>query len=149
VGNGYRTTKFTPSDGSKGTDIPLEAMALEDYEDLSIKTSDGAVNQYFYDRQRLDGEFFIWPETSDETTYLSLWVQRPIEDFDAANDEPDYPQEWFLTLAYNLAKYSLVKYAPDQATAQFILGLADETLRDSLASDTELWLQFRPNERGL
>ena len=149
IENAYRRTKFNPATGTQGTDIPLSEMSQEEYEDLSIKTSDGAVNQFYYDRQRLSGDLFIWPQTSDETTFLNLWVQRPIEDFDAATDEPDYPQEWFLSLAYNLAKFSLTKYAPDQARTNLILGLAEEVLRDALASDTETMLRLRPDERGL
>jgi hypothetical protein len=148
IDSAYRRDPWEPVNDTQGIDVPMTYVEQTDYEDLSIKTTDGVVNNYYYDPQRLEGNFYVWPETSDETQFVNMWVQRPIEDFDAAGDEPDYPQEWFLTLAYNLAKYSLVKFGADQARANIILGLAEETLRDSLAADSEKRLLLRPDERG-
>lgn len=96
--------------GTSNTDIPLGNISRRRYNRLSIKDTEGLVNQFYYDPQISAGNLFVWPTTDDEKNYLLLFVQRTLSDFDSAIDNPDYSQEWFLPLAYGLATLLAPKY---------------------------------------
>ena len=86
-----------------GTDIPVEVLTLDEYAFLSDKTTDGvAINLYYRPEVGLT-RVRVWPEPNPATDYLVLWVQRTLEDFDAAGDDADYPQEWYWWLSLGLA----------------------------------------------
>lgn len=131
------------------SDIPVEKLSRRRYDELSIKSSTGLINQFYYDPQRTQGHLYVWPTGSDETNYIKLIVQRTLDDLDGSDDEPDFPQEWFLPLALNLA----VLIAPKVGTPPDIYQAVSmqarywyETCKDW---DEELYtsLYFRPDDR--
>lgn len=85
------------------TEFPLEIVSRNDYMGLSDKTNSGTPNQVYYDAQTTDGNLRIWPACADVKEYIKMTCRMPIEDFDSTSNEPDFPQEWFMALAYNLA----------------------------------------------
>lgn len=95
----------------RGTDITLDHLSREEYITLSVKDAIGVTTQFYYDPQIVSGRFFAWPTINDETSFLTLYVQRTLEDLDAAADTFDYPQEWFMPLAFNLAIHTAPKYS--------------------------------------
>lgn len=102
-----------------GIDTPINIYPLDKYVELSDKTTDGRVNAIYYDPQIGTGKAFVWPETDSVRSRLTLWVQRTIEDIDTvASDEVDFPQEWFLALALNLALLLSPKYGLTRAEKQ-------------------------------
>jgi len=98
------------TDNISGQDIPIWMISRQEYIELPNKTSDGIVNSVYYDPQINLGIMSVWPQSDTVDKYLTLWVQRTLEDFDAAADEADFPQEWFLPLAFNLSAVSVTKY---------------------------------------
>jgi len=86
-----------------GTDIPVEVLTLDEYAFLSDKTTDGVPINIYYRPEVGFTRVRVWPEPSPATDYLVLWVQRTLEDFDSATNDPDYPQEWHWFLAIGLA----------------------------------------------
>jgi len=129
-------------------DIPIFILDRADYVNLTNKTTDGSVLSIYYDPQVTTGKLFVWPETDDTSTYLVLWVQRTLEDFDAAGNDADFPQEWYLALSYNLAKLLLPKYGADKLRAQLILTGAASFLAEAESYDTESYMKFEPDRRG-
>lgn len=91
---------------TSGVDIPLQIKTLYDYNRLSNKSAVGMPIQLTYHPQRVFGDIYVYP-TPDATIAAEYDVyiryQAPYEDFDAANNEPDFPQEWFQALIYGLA----------------------------------------------
>lgn len=91
---------------SSGVDIPLKLETLYDYNRLSNKSAVGMPIQLTYHPQRVSGDIYVYP-TPDATIAneydIYIRYQAPYEDFDAANNEPDFPQEWFQALIYGLA----------------------------------------------
>jgi len=87
-------------------DIPMLGLTRTDYNILGNKTTEGLPIQWYYDVQNTYGDLKLFP-TPDATAQASYVVrivyQRPFEDFDAASDEPDFPQEWFDALKFGLA----------------------------------------------
>lgn len=85
------------------TDIPLEVLNLDEYTDLNTKTTDGVpVNMYYRPEVGLT-RVRLWPEPSTPTDYIVMWVKRTLDDFDAADNNADYPQEWYWLLVTGLA----------------------------------------------
>ena len=85
------------------TEVPLEIISLTDYTSLSSKTSTGIANQLLFEPQTTNARIRIWPACSDVQYVIPFTGRMPLEDFDAATNNPDFPQEWFLALAYNLS----------------------------------------------
>lgn len=100
-------------------DTWIEPSSLDEYSELSSKTEDGTVTQIAFRPDRLYMEAYVWPETNDVSDVIGFWYQRPFEDFDAASDEPDVPQQWFLALGYTLAEHLAVTYGvPDRIRSE-------------------------------
>ena len=78
-----------------GNETPLTPMTLMEYEEgLLKKNDDGDPSRYLYERGIVNGTLFLDFEPTDTTEVYLLTFLRPIEDFDAATDTPDYPQEY-------------------------------------------------------
>ena len=76
-------------------ETPLTPMTLMEYEEgILKKNDDGDPNRYLYERGIINGTLFLDFEPTDTTEIYLLTFLRPIEDFDAATDTPDYPQEY-------------------------------------------------------
>jgi hypothetical protein len=67
------------------------------------KTLISPPTRYFYEAHIPNGTLYTNYRPLDVTETLELVYHRPFEDFDAAGDEPDFPQEWFEALKYGLA----------------------------------------------
>lgn len=110
---------------SAGTDTPINTGSREEYFNLSQKDADGQVNRIYYDPQVGSPKLYVWPQSDDERDYLKLYIQRSLADVDAASDLVDYPQEWFLFLAYNLALLIGPKYGKPLAAMAGISSIAE------------------------
>lgn len=92
---------------SNNNETPLERMALSYYEQgLLNKANSGTPTGYLYERgQSTTGTLFVdyKPVAADTLDTYLLTFLRPVEDFDAATDSPDYPQEWHRPLVGQLA----------------------------------------------
>jgi len=132
-------------DSVSGYETPIDRVSRNEYITLPLKTSDGQVNQIYYDPQVGTGVLYVWPETDSVDDYLVLWTQRTIEDFDSATDDADYPQEWYLPLALNLAALSCTKYGVPGTQRTYIAQWAQyyKTLAESF--DTEGGFQLQPD----
>ena len=84
-------------------DRPLELMSRQEWSELSNKTYDGSVTQVYFDDRVTPPMLFTWPESAQDFDIIVLWIKRVAESFVTANDNPDFPQQWFYPLATNLA----------------------------------------------
>ena len=128
----------------------VEIIQRMDYFELTNKGADGQVNQIYYDAQRVTGELYVWPQSSLSTDYLKLWVQRSIEDWDAADalEDADFPQDFFEALSTNLAKRLIPKYGVSSEVYGQIRELASMALFDAESGDTETEYRFQPSGHG-
>ena len=137
----YRPTKIQEAwlEQDDSSDLPLSIYSRTDYNKLSNKESSGKVIQLYYDPQLDTGELFTWqvPGDNELSELIHLIVQRPLEDFDATGDTPDFPQEWYLPIVYNLAMYALPVYGTASTDATFITNMARILKMDVTAWDSE------------
>ncbi len=84
-------------------ETPILMMARLDYEALPNKYTPGTFTQFFYDPQLRSGQMNIWPAPSSYYSGFRFTAQRPIDTLTDLSSIPDFPDEWFNALAYNLA----------------------------------------------
>lgn len=133
-----RVTEAVIHSYSSGNDTPITNGSREEYFNQSSKTADAQVNTIYYDPQVTAPKLWVWPQSDDERDYLKMYVQRSLEDVDAATDLVDFPQEWFLFLSYNLALLLGPKYGKPLAAMAGISSIADREYQRVRDFDVEL-----------
>lgn len=87
-------------------DVPLSESDRIEYQEMPNKTSTGAVNSFYYDRRggaNANGLVYLWPSPATVDEAIKMTVARPIQDFTAAGDDADLPQEWIRAIEWGLA----------------------------------------------
>lgn len=85
-------------------DVPLEEMDRLEYQDMPNKTNSGTVTSFYYDRRTSStGYLYVWPAPANVDDAIKMTVAKPIEDFSAAGDDADLPQEWIRAIVWGLA----------------------------------------------
>jgi hypothetical protein len=131
-----------------GNEIPLFELSRGDYMELSDKTTSGITNQAYYDPQLTNGVIKVWPVPNSIGNKILFTAIRPIFDFDATNNNPDFPQEWFEPLKYNLAVRVAIEYGIPLDSIGDIMALANSTLSAVTQFDQEnVSIFFQPEMR--
>lgn len=104
-----------------GTETPMQSMTRSEYDDLPRKTSTGIPTTYYYDKQRADALFKVWPvlATADGTQVKITYI-RGLDETDDVNTTLDIPPEWEAALVWGLAVELAPAYqrpAPVEAAA--------------------------------
>jgi hypothetical protein len=86
-----------------GQDVTLFPMSLDAFESIPDKTSEGTAEYFLYEPMLTNGRISFDREPDDVTKVVRVIFLGTLEDFDAATDTPDYPQEWFRALKFQLA----------------------------------------------
>jgi hypothetical protein len=126
------------------TDIPLRIEPLREYVDLADKTSEGTPNTIYFDPQRITSYLYVWPEPDRVDYFLTLWVQRTLHDLDGATNDVDYPQEWFMAIALNLAVALSPKYGITGSSFRQLQYLAEYYKELAESYDTESGFNIEP-----
>jgi hypothetical protein len=115
-----------------GVEITLEVASRNKYKHMSTKDTEGKASMVYYDPLTTNGKLYVWPTPDTVKDYLVLTARMPVEDFDAAANDADFPQEWLLPLAYNLAVLIAPKFdEPVDADFKF---MASQMLMDAADS---------------
>ena len=121
-------------------DIPMVQLTRDEYNMLGNKTSSGQPIQYFYEPLNTYGVLHVFPvpdTTAASDNTLTIVYQRPFEDFDAANDTPDFPQEWYDALKFGLADRLAPEYGLSIQDRADLKARAREMKLDALSFGTE------------
>lgn len=126
-------------------DISVRVVDRDEYMGIPIKSTQAPVNIVYYDPQISNAKVYVWP-TGQGTTDITLilTVQRTLEDFDAVDNTPDFPQEWYLFLVYKLASLLALSYnKQDKLTALTLM--ASDMLKTLRGFDNESTsIRFQP-----
>lgn len=120
---------------SSGYEQPISIKSRDEYMRLSNKSSEGSVNQVYYDPLLTNGKMWVWQACGDVKEYIKFTCRIPIEDFDAASNDPDFPQEWLLALSYGLAVLVAPKFGVK--LDQTFLSLASGIMKSAKDFDVE------------
>lgn len=128
-------------------DIPVELVAKTEYDLQTSKTQEGKIIKVAYQPLLTSGRLWTWPCADLVTDTLRFTIERPVQDFDATTDTPDFPVEASLALIKHLA----VLLAPSNGAAaelSWLKPLADQALQDWLDGAVEqASVKFMPDLR--
>jgi hypothetical protein len=128
-----------------GEDFPVVFMKREEYEALPVKGTDGTPTKLLYEPFLTNGRLTFNAEPDDATKVLRIVFWGSMEDFDALNDTPDYPQEWFRPLKYQLAIDSWPEYKEGDPP-KILVTLRNESLLIAQNTNPDTTdLSFEPN----
>jgi len=85
------------------TERPIAIVSRDEYMRLSTKDNKGTPNLIYYQPTLTNGKMLIWPACSDVKEYIKFTARIQLQDFDAVTNYPDFPSEWLMALAWNLA----------------------------------------------
>lgn len=123
--------------GTSATEIPLIELSRQEYFDLPAKASTGYPTQYYYDPQLATGQLYLWPTPDNGAIRYNITYQSQIDDFDAAGDTSDLPQEWLECLVYNLASRMAPAFGKEDKAKKYILPVAELLLNKVSTFDKE------------
>jgi hypothetical protein len=88
---------------SQNYETPLTIISRDEYMKFSNKSSTASATEIYYNPLLTNGKMLVWPACTNVKEYIKFTARIPIEDFDVATNDPDFPQEWLLALSWNLA----------------------------------------------
>ncbi len=132
---------------SSSIDSPVEIKGREDFMLIPNKSSTGATTTVYYTPGLDSGKFYLWPTPSNVQECLRFTYYRTIEDFDAAGDNPDLPQEWLDVITLNLAVRVAPAYGKNlqRSNPQLIVDAAQSLIDAQLFDFEEGSIQITPN----
>lgn len=96
-----------------GTDYEVEQISRGDYLTLPNKTTQGRVNQFYFDRT-INPVINLWPTPDNSTDELVFYYVRRIQDADALVNTTDMPFRFYPCMVAGLAYYLAIKRAPER-----------------------------------
>jgi len=120
---------------SSDIDTPIQMSSRQEYFDLSNKASQAKTTQFYFEPRLTNGKLYIWPAPDGVSDVIKYSYYRPLEDFDSATNEPDFPQEWIEPIKYNLAVRLAPEYGLDMQQRQWLKMEANEYLAGALSWD--------------
>lgn len=118
-------------------DIPILTFSRTEYFDTPNKTTESKTTQVYYDPKLSLGIMYLWPAPDDVKDRLLFDGAFPLEDFDAAGNNPDFPQEWLDALVYGLGDRLAPSFGVSLPERQDIRLQAREFLNDVMDWDVE------------
>lgn len=132
-----------------GNDVSLQITSRYDYDTLGDKASPGVPNQCYYDPQLGAGSLVLYNVPQDNTHTVHVVIQRQIQDFNLATDNPDFPQEAFRMLKWVLADEIALEYQTPADIRAEVAAKAKyyrDRFFDSTQEQTSVY--FTPSERA-
>jgi len=131
-----------------GNDVVLTITSRYDYVELGQKAAQGIPNQLYYDPQLSNGIVTLYNVPSSSTYTLHLVIQRQIQDFNLATDNPDLPQEAYQMLKWGLANEIAPEYGVRDSLLDRVERRAVAYLNEFADSQQEqVSVFFTPSER--
>lgn len=90
---------------SNNVSRPIFAIARQEYDQLSTRTQQGPITQFYVDKQQLNLGVWFWlvPDADAATGTAHLIVQNQVTNMIELDDTLNFPQEWFMALHWGLA----------------------------------------------
>jgi hypothetical protein len=131
------------------TEVSIDVVAKQQYEAQSAKESESQPFMLAYDPLLDNGKAYFYPRFFGGQYLIKIVFQRPFEDFDAASDTPDFPQEAYLAIFQGLAALCAPAGGLPAADRKELKNEAGVALALLLSNDTEEGsLLIQPNDQS-
>ena len=101
------------------------------------KTSTGQVLNVYYQPKLTTGTMKVWNPSDSVVPIIKFGYVKQIDICEANSDEPMFPSEWFLPLAYSLAALIAPEYKTDANKMMFLEQKSAQLLETVLMYDNE------------
>jgi hypothetical protein len=98
---------------SDGDDYPLRKLTRDEYDAIGGKSEEGDPTSFLYEREYSQGIIRWNCKPNDSTKSAILTVHRPLYDVDTVTEDIDFPQEWHLPIAVELAMHMAPAYGKE------------------------------------
>ena len=95
---------------SETIDVDIDVVSRSEYFAVPNKDLQAPASMIYYHPLVTTGTIYVWPTGTSTDNTLKLTAQRPVQDFDAQGNNPDFPREWVLPIEYTLAEMMAPKY---------------------------------------
>jgi len=123
-------------------EIPVQKMSRKDYLNQTDKSTAGTVSQAYYNPKLVNGQLSVWQTSDSNLSLLRFSYNNPLEIFDTNQNTPNFPSEWYLPCAYNLAAIIAPEYKASESNQMILEKKASQFLQDALAFDDEMVSMF-------
>ena len=135
---------------ANGIDVPLVQLSRQEYNMLSLKTSQGTPNSYYYDKQLTNGDLSLYlsPDITQLANTVKVTAKRPLMDMSSSTTDFDFPVEALNALKNGLASELINEYDIPERKADRIMMKAErlkQALFDSSQEDASIF--FSVNNR--
>jgi hypothetical protein len=129
------------------TDTPINIVSRKEYGQFSPKNGDGVVTNVYLDPQLSATVLRVYQQADVETDALELTIVRTLEDFDAAGDTPDFPQEHHEMLVKGLTARLASQYGKSISERAYLDQVYEKALLEVEGFDTEMStsIMFQPD----
>jgi len=129
---------------SDGDDSPVSFLTVEQYFAIPDKDSTGDVVSCYIEQKRLNTHVYFDVAVQDATDVVKFVALRPIQDFDVATDNADFPDIWLRPL-YMMLGIDLAPHYGKTVTQDMIL-LKNEAMAIARSDEPENYVHsFQPN----
>lgn len=112
-------------DLSNNSSVSMQNIGYDQYFNISVKTSGGRPNNFYYDKLLDAGVLYLFPRPDNVNELIEFTYHESIEDVDSSTNSMDFPVEWTLPLIYGLATELCVAFGKFEQLP-LIKGMADE-----------------------
>ena len=141
---------------SDNTDTPLRVVSMQEYNSLGSKFEEGVVNLVAYDKvlgysttgYPGNGDLYFWPIFPNGDNVIVIRYVKIYDDLDAAANNPEFPQQWFLPLMLGLAWLLGPKHG--LTLKERLMLLQEATMFRDMALDADVEdapIKFMPSRR--
>jgi len=122
---------------SDGQERTLTSYSRDDYMALTDKATTGPAVVYYIDYQLVNIRMYLWPVCDNVNDYIKFTARIPVDDFDSATDNAQFPTEWLRALKFNLAYDLCLEYDTPPEKMSMIKIKAEESKRALAYNDKE------------
>jgi hypothetical protein len=127
-------------------DVPLDQITNSEYNNLPTKNEEGVPVQWHYDKvlglstslYPGNGDFYLWPWWSDGSQLVVIKYIKEYDDLDAASNNPEFPQNWFLPIMLGLAWILSPKHGIPLQERKMLFDEAQFFRKEALDADVEI-----------
>lgn len=132
-----RVTSIRYSDNYTADEVSTWQISRQEYYDQTSKTSQGAVNQWYYSRQLTNPYLNVWPTASSCKNVLRFTFIKPQYVSQDQSENVQVPPEWYNYLKFQIAADLGVIYNIDSNKQVILEQKAQMFLADAIGSDTD------------
>lgn len=126
-------------------DMPMNPMGKQEYQALPIKSTEGYPTQWYYDRQREGGTFYVWPAPDSTAGTIKFTYRRVIMDVGDGTKTLDLPKEWLQAISSNLAVMLAPRYQVEASKELAVIASSSyEILKSFDTSEGEASINIWP-----